>query len=64
MYDNYLNTKQAQSFLGLGRNTVLRLCQERLHNFPAVKVGNTYHIDAERLKAWKDDWFDGKFSIS
>lgn len=64
MYDvTYLNLKEMQSFLGLGRNLVLRLCQEHTHNFPAVKVGNRYQADFEKLKRWKDDWYDGKFSI-
>ena len=64
MYDgSFLNLKQMQSFLGLGRNRTLRLCQERPHSFPAVRVGNRYQADYEKLLKWKDDWYEGKFEI-
>lgn len=64
MYNcEYLTVKDMMSYLGLGRNRVLRLCQERTHNFPAVKVGNRYQADLGKLTAWKNDWFDGKFEI-
>jgi len=53
-----------QTFLGLGRNRTLRLCQEHTHNFPAVMVGNRYQADYEKLLKWKDDWYEGKFSIN
>ena len=59
----YLGVKQMQEFLGLGRNTVLRLCRNHVHGFPAVKVGNRYQADAEKLAQWKDEWFNAKFSI-
>lgn len=43
MYEcRFLNLKEMQTFLGLGRNRTLRLCQEHTHNFPAVMVGNRY----------------------
>lgn len=63
MRPDYLTVKEMQVFLGLGRNTVLRLCQERSHGFPVVRIGNRYQADRRRLEAWKDDWFDGKFCI-
>lgn len=59
----YLTVIEIGKYLGLGRNRVLRLCQERTHNFPAVKVGNRYQAELGRLSKWRDDWFDGKFGI-
>lgn len=65
MYNTiYLTVKDCCAFLGLGRNTVLRLCNEKPHGFPAVRVGaRRWQIDYELLKAWKADWFNGKFDI-
>lgn len=64
MYEcNFMNLKEMQGFLGVGRNTLLRLCQERTHDFPVVKVGNRYQADADKLAKWKDDWYSGKFTI-
>ena len=65
MYDKpvYMNLKEACAFLGLGRNTCLRLCQEQTHGFPAVRIGNRYQIDGSRLEKWKTDWYDHKFEI-
>ena len=64
MYDgSFLNLKQMQSFLGLGRNRTQRLCQDRPHSFPAVRVGNRYQADYEKLLKWKNDWYEGKFKI-
>jgi DNA binding domain, excisionase family len=59
----YLNVKGACEYLGLGRATVLRLCRQRPHKFPAVKIGNRYQIDAGLLAKWKDDWYSGVFEI-
>jgi len=59
----YMNVTEACAFLGIGRNTCLRLCQEQVHSFPAVKVGRRYQIDADRLRQWKNDWYDHKFNI-
>ena len=65
MYEcRFLNLKEMQTFLGLGRNRTLRLCQEHTHNCPAVMVGNRYQADYEKLLKWKDDWYEGKFSIN
>ena len=65
MYEcRFLNLKEMQTCLGLGRNRTLRLCQEHTHNFPAVMVGNRYQADYEKLLKWKDDWYEGKFSIN
>ena len=65
MYDtNYLRgVESIGSFLGLGRNTVLRLCQERPNSFPVVKVGRQYQADVGLLTQWKNDWYKGKFTI-
>lgn len=65
MYEcEYLSVKDMMAFLGLGRCRILRLCQEKTHGFPAVKVGNKYQADLIKLRAWKDDWFAGKFDIN
>lgn len=65
MYDTpeYIGVKEACDFLGLGRTSVLRLCSKKIHNFPAVKVGNRWQIDAKLLNAWRINWFEGKFEI-
>lgn len=65
MYEKctYLGVKEASAYLGIGRNTCLRLCQEATGNFPAVMVGRRYQIDADKLRAWKDDWYNHKFVI-
>lgn len=65
MYDipKYFGLQETCDFLGLGRSTVLRLCQKKVHGFPAVKVGNRWQIDAKLLSAWKVNWFEGKFEI-
>lgn len=65
MYDNpkYWGIADACTFLGLGRSTVLKLCQKRTHGFPAVKVGNRYQIDEAKLRVWREDWFAGKFDL-
>lgn len=64
MYDRrYLNVKDACVFLGLGRNTLLRLCQEHVHGFPAVRIGNRWQIDAGLLDNWKSRWYAGDFEI-
>jgi len=62
--DNHLSVKEAGAYLGLGRNRTLKLCQERTHGFPAVKNGNKYIIDKEKLSKWYEDWYAGKFEIS
>lgn len=59
----FLTIKDICKFLGLGRNKVLQLCQERTAGFPAVKVGNRYQSDLEKLTAWKDAWYRGEFEI-
>lgn len=65
MYDNrFMNVKEACAFLGLGRNTLLRLCHDRPHKFPAVLVGNRYQMDTELLAKWKADWYAGAFDIN
>ena len=65
MYDfhTYLNMAGICDFLGIGRRTALKLCQERPHGFPVVRVGRRYQADAELLAAWRDDWYAGKFDI-
>lgn len=66
MYDShiYMSVNDACNFLGIGRNICLRLCKEHTHGFPAVQVGRRYQIDADRLRQWKNDWYDHKFTIS
>lgn len=64
MYVDFLGVKDMCQFLGIGRNTALKLCQTRPNNFPAVKVGNRYQADKEKLAQWKDDWYAGKFTIN
>ena len=65
MYDmNVLHVPDMCAFLGLGRNTVLRLCKEKVHGFPVVKVGQRYQADKELLATWKKDWYSGKFDIN
>lgn len=59
----FLTVVQMMEYLGLGRNRVLRLCQEHTHNFPAVRVGNRYQSELSRLEQWYNDWYEGKFSI-
>jgi len=59
----YLKAKEIQAFLGIGRGTLLRLCQNKTQNIPVVKVGREYRADAEKLAAWRDAWYSGKFSI-
>ena len=64
MYSSkYLNVKEACAFLGVGRGTLLRLCRERPHQFPAVQIGRRYQIDADLLAKWKADWYAGAFRI-
>lgn len=60
----FLGVKEMMNFLGLGRNRVLRLCQERPNSFPAVRIGNRYQADREKLTLWKDDWYNGKFDLT
>ena len=65
MYEcNFLNVSEMCGFLGVGRNMALRLCQTRPHHFPAVKIGNRYQADFEKLSAWKDAWYNGDFDIN
>lgn len=59
----HLGIKDMCLFLGVGRNTALRLCQEKPNGFPAVKIGNRYQADAELLMEWYKDWHAGKFTI-
>ena len=59
----YMTLKEACEYLGVQRYTLLRLCQKRIHHFPAVKVGNRWQIDAGKLYKWREDWFEGKFEI-
>lgn len=64
MYNNkYMNLREACNYLGIGRSTALRLCQNQTAGFPAVKIGNRYQIDADMLETWKRDWYQGKFKI-
>jgi excisionase family DNA binding protein len=63
MYEDYLNTKEIAQFLGIGRDTVLLLCRERQHGFPAVRVGRRYQADKEKLREWKRAWYAGEFDI-
>lgn len=65
MYEEpkYFSLAEACKYLGIGRNTGIRLCQERTNGFPVVKVGNRYQIDAAMLEDWKHDWYQGKFNI-
>jgi hypothetical protein len=58
-----LNTKQMAAFLGLGRNTVLHLCQTKLDGFPAIRVGNRYRADIDLLKAWRDRLYRGEITL-
>ena len=65
MYDrNYLTVPQMCEFLGIGRNTCLKLCAKRPPGFPVVRVGNRYRADKELLYKWKSDWYAGKFGIN
>ena len=65
MYDmpEYLGVTGMCQYLGLGRNTVLKLCQDRPNKFPVVRIGNRYQADAELLRKWRADWYAGKFEI-
>lgn len=66
MYDithTYLNTDGICNFLGIGRRTALKLCQEKPHGFPVVKIGGRYQADRELLAMWRDSWYTGKFDI-
>ena len=64
MYEtHFMNVKEACAFLGVGRNTMLRLCREHTHGFPAVRIGNRYQIDGALLCKWKADWYAGAFEI-
>lgn len=58
-----MNVKEACEYLGLGRNTLLRLCQEHTNGFPAVRVGNRWQIDRDLLSKWKSRWYAGDFEI-
>jgi len=58
-----LSTKQMAEFLGLGRNTVLRLCQTKEKGFPAIRIGNRYRADIEKLKAWREELYSGKITL-
>lgn len=61
---NYLRGVEAiGNFLGVGRNTAMRLCQERPNGFPVVRIGRQYQTDVTLLAKWKDDWYQGKFTI-
>ena len=60
---NYLRVQDACVYLGLGRNTVLRLCREHVNGFPAVRVGNRWQIDRDLLDKWKSRWYAGDFEI-
>ena len=65
MYSSkFMNVKQACEYLGVGRSTVLRLCRQHTHGFPAVLIGNRYQIDAELLSEWKANWYKGAFDIN
>ena len=65
MYDKiYLTLKEICTLLGVGRNTALRICQDRVHDFPAVKVGNRWQADAEMAEAWRKRWLAGEFTIN
>lgn len=64
MYDfRYVKLKDICEILGMGRNTVLKLCQDRPHGFPVTKVGREYRADEKLLIAWRDDFYAGKFSL-
>ncbi len=64
MYEKrYYTVEEARGYLGIGRHTCIRLCNEKPYGFPAVKIGRRYQIDAEKLALWKDDWYAGKFTI-
>ena len=64
MYENEtMNLSDMAKFLGVGRNTMLRLCQERPHGIPVVRVGRRYQSELSKLSAWKDDWYAGMFEI-
>lgn len=64
MYEfHYLKLKDICTFLGLGRNTVLKLCQDKPHNFPVTKVGREYRADEGLLAKWREDFYSGKFTI-
>ena len=64
MYDpDYLSLTGICTYLGVGRSFGLRLCNEKPHGFPVVKIGNRWQADAEKLKAWRDRWYSGEFEI-
>lgn len=64
MYSNYLTLNEARAYLGIGKSLALKLCQEKPHGFPCVRIGKgRYQIDADLLAQWKADWFAGKFEI-
>lgn len=64
MYEyKHIGPQEAAKFIGVGKNKILQLCQERPHNFPAVRVGRCWRIDKEKLSVWYDAWYSGKFEI-
>ena len=65
MYETptYLTMNGMCMYLGLGRTRVQQLCQEHTHGFPAVKVGNRWQADAQKLSDWRDAWYAHEFEI-
>lgn len=59
----YLNVQEIASYLGIGRNRALQLCQNRPHKFPVVRVGRRYQADSVLLEKWRAEWFSGEFEI-
>lgn len=61
--DKYVNVSDMVTALGMCREKVLRLCQERPCGFPAIKVGNRYRADRDLLEAWRTKFYSGSFDL-
>jgi len=62
MYDcKFVGVKDMILILGICREKVMRLCNEKPYGFPVIKVGRQYRADEAQLIAWKDRLYSGEF---
>lgn len=47
-----ITAKEAQWLLGIGRNKMISLLNSK--SFPAMKIGNKWYVNKEKLKLWAD----------
>ena len=47
-----LTVSETQSYLGVSKNTLYSLLQQR--DFPAFKVGREWRVDSQKLYVWID----------